>query len=164
MHSDAQIVVYLINASGTKDYSKTQLAEEADRFSKKISKYPKENRQFIRTFFDDYVRYLDVTYDEYTNAIIRFVETGTYNVIKSDKTIEIEKVLEGYGLKENIDLARKYLDSIAETLPITGPRPKEDDLKEQEIKQAGDTVRLYLELGKQTILTDLQALSKRIFD
>jgi len=156
--SDAQMIVYIVMSWSREDTNKVKLNEEIDSFAKKISKYPKRNKDEIKQIFDDYFSYGTSVYHDFVETSTRYIESGVYSQYKSDKTKEFEVILIDYGLKDYVDLSNKAWDLIMKDLSDSSGNV------ETNIKEKWEEMQEYLDIVLDQLKMEMNIISKKIFE
>lgn len=105
LKNDTKSCIYFIDKAGNNDVNVNKLNSEMEEFSKLISKYPNEKKDYLKLASESYYKYaLSLTQD-----MFEYIKRSEYDkdIVASSKTIELENELSKYLQKEDIELYSK---------------------------------------------------------
>jgi hypothetical protein len=160
LKSDIESSVYLLSQAGAKDADVYKINEDIEKFSNKISKYPKDKRQFLINGSRKYISFSNLMVDDMGLVIIKYYKTGKANLALSAKTMSAEQeLINKYNLKDFMEPLQKGLSEIVKKM-------NEDTLANYSDEEIEDLIvkkQEQLNVSKEQVEMDFKRTFKRLF-
>jgi len=119
--NDMQNCVYFMNQGISTEVNKYELNNNIEEFSNQIKKYPKDKLLFLKNGTKNYIEYANSTSNDFLNSLNKYAETGSFDWIQSEKSIQLEKTLADFKLGEDIQHFKKVMDETIKQLKVNLP-------------------------------------------
>ncbi len=109
--NDMRTCVYFLNQGIINNSNQYQFNEDLEKFSSKIKDYPNDKKKFLTDGSRKYIHYIQSLTNDVISSFNKYFLTSNFEITFSKNTIELEKQLSKYNLKEDVQLTKRaYLE------------------------------------------------------
>lgn len=160
--NDLRTCVYFVNEGTAKEGNIYQVNEGIEEFSKKISEYPKDKKDYLKTGLMDYFKFNMFSSADLINSMDTYYETGILNLHNSQNTINYkDRLIQKYELGDIVGTSDSIINLMIDK---ANKDAKENHLNDDEIEKAKYNFKYQMEAANSKLKAKFKSIYKNIFN
>jgi len=149
--SDMQTCIYFLSEATTEGANKFELNNNLEEFSNRVSKYPKDKREYLIKGVRKYIEFSNSVQTDLKTSLEEYLEGEKFQWITSSKTEKLEVELREYYLYKDIELLNRAFDEFKDRF-VQDLAEMNDEIEKQRIEAMNTNYGLLKDLQQKEYL------------